>query len=99
MLVARAWLVAGFSGSVLMIGLVLLARRPPAMLVVVAGLISALALGAAVEPSLIFLGLQSSAFGLVLVLVAALLQRSARPPADAGHARPRPGPRLVPARP
>ncbi len=75
-LVARAWLVAGFSGSVLIIGLVLLARRPPATLVVVAGLISALALGAAVEPSLIFLGLQSSAFGLVLVIVAALLQRS-----------------------
>jgi hypothetical protein len=75
-LVARPWLVAWFSGSVLLVGLVLLARRPPAPLVMVSALFSALALGAAVEPSLLFLGIQSSVFGLVLVLVAALLRRS-----------------------
>ena len=75
-LVARPWLVAGFSGSVLLIGLILLARRPPAMLVLVVALVAVLALGAAVESSLLLLGLQTSAFGLALVAVAAILQRS-----------------------
>lgn len=75
-LVARPWLVAGFSGPVLLVGLVVLARRPPLSLVLVFALFSALALGASVEPSLLFLGLQSSVFGIVLVLVALVLQQS-----------------------
>ncbi len=75
-IVARPWLVAGFSGSVLLVGLILLAKRPPAMLMRIVGLMSALILGVALEPSLLLLGIQSSVFGLVLVAVAALLQRS-----------------------
>jgi hypothetical protein len=72
---SRAGLVALCSGTTLVLGLVLLLARPPARLLWLTGLATALALGIAVEPDTLLLGIQSAALGVALSVVAALTQR------------------------
>ena len=58
------------SGPVLLAGLLVLARRPPARIIAASVLILAFAVGALVEPDALISVLQSSALGVVLLLTA-----------------------------
>lgn len=73
--VSRPVLVGVCSGAALVVGIGLLLSRPPARLIWLCGLASALALVVTVEPNAGLLALQSSLAGLILTVVAALTRR------------------------
>ena len=85
---SRALLVGICSGVVLALGVILLSLRPNARLAAVGALGSAVALAIALDPSLSLLAIQSSLFGVVLTLIAALTQ-------SAVHRRRSPGPIVI----
>jgi len=72
--VARSLLVAACSGLVLVGGLALVLKRPSRLPTLFAGLLFAFAVGAAASPSVAWLLAQSSAVGLGLTALAALVQ-------------------------
>ena len=73
---SRAWLVAIFSGSVLVVGGVLvLVWRPPLRMAWVAGMVLGLSVATLFHPSVTFLAVQSGMVGLLLVALLALMHR------------------------
>ncbi len=76
-IVSRAVLVAACSGSILAIGIVLIvASRPPPRTVAIVLLSLAFFATILLHPSVLILGVQSAAIGVVLTLVLLLMQRS-----------------------
>ena len=72
---SRALLIGLFSGVTLAAGLALLRRPPPGRLAIPIGAAAILSAVAAVEPNLALLSVQSSAVGLILVVLSALTGR------------------------
>ena len=64
------------SGPVLVVGLMVLARRPPPRMIAASLLILAFAAGAVIEPDVLILVLQSSSLGFALFLAALAMQRA-----------------------